>query len=152
IERKPVDVVAFVREVVERMAPSLTRHNCHVEVRGEPFVVKLDPTRIEQVLANLIGNATKYGEPAKEIRIVVAYDVDSVTITVTNFGEGLTADELARVFSRFFRTQQARIAGADGLGLGLYISHGIIEAHGGKMIARSTPHETTTLGFVLPVR
>ena len=101
------------------------------------------------MLANLLSNASKYGEPGTDIVVDVAERADAVEIAVTNRGAGLGPEERARLFTRFYR---ARPGGAErGLGLGLYISKGLVEAHGGRIWVESVPGATTSFHFTLPI-
>ena len=72
-------------------------------------------------------------------------------VSVTNLGEGIPPEELAKLFSRFHRSAQAVGQGIAGLGLGLYITKGLVEAHGGRIWVESVPKLTTTFHFVLPI-
>jgi signal transduction histidine kinase len=107
--------------------------------------------RLEQVLGNLLTNAVKYSDPNSEVRVDVAQNDQDVQVTVTNEGPGIAEDDLPLLFGRFYRTAAARRGGATGLGLGLFISRELIQAHGGRMWAESTPGQTTTFYFTLPI-
>lgn len=112
-------------------------------------VVEADPTRLEQVLTNLISNATKYSDPGTEIRVKVEVQKNEVHFLVTNRGPGIRREDLPRLFDRFFRTEHAR-GHAEGLGLGLVIVKGLVEAHGGRVWVTSEPGQETSFGFALP--
>lgn len=75
-----------------------------------------------------------------------------VEVAVINEGPGIPPEEQAVLFSRFARTREARASGTPGLGLGLYIAHGIVRAHGGRMWVESVPDRTTTFRFTVPRR
>jgi signal transduction histidine kinase len=113
--------------------------------------VLADSARIEQVLGNLLSNAVKYGDPDTEIMVEVRQQDDKTTVTVTNWGRGIPADEVAQIFTRFYRTRQAQAGRTEGLGLGLYITKGIVEAHHGQMSVESIPGQTTSFSFTLPL-
>ncbi|HEV2370443.1 MAG TPA: HAMP domain-containing sensor histidine kinase, partial [Acidimicrobiales bacterium] len=108
--------------------------------------VYADPDKIQQVLTNLVENACKYATPVG-LRIVGTFDDDYVTVAVTDKGEGIPPDELPRVFTRFFRRAETRPTGS---GLGLWISRGLVEAHGGRLEADSTSGQGSTFRFSLP--
>jgi signal transduction histidine kinase len=110
--------------------------------------VLVDPDKVEQVLTNLVENAAKYASPVG-MRLVGAVDDGSVAVAVHDKGEGIPADDLPRVFERFFRAGHNKPSGT---GLGLWISRGLVEAHGGRLTAASTPGEGSTFAFTLPVR
>jgi signal transduction histidine kinase len=150
VERFAVDVATFVREAVERAAPITEGHSVIVDVHENLEPVELDPGRIEQVLVNLLANASKYGSRSTDIRVEVADCREGVEISVSNHGHAIGPDEIDRLFSRFYRTRRAKERTAEGLGLGLYIARGIVEAHRGKIFARMEGEDTVTFGFVLP--
>ncbi len=114
--------------------------------------VYVDLSRFEQILGNLISNAAKYGERGTEIRIHIRQESDRVQISVSNKGPGISPEEIPRLFQRFTRTRTARRSFVQGVGLGLYITKGLVEAHGGKIWVESTPGETTTFYFTLPIQ
>jgi signal transduction histidine kinase len=147
IECQPVDLGTFIDAVVNELEAILPGHEVRVVVRAEE-VVWIDPDRVHQVIANLISNAVKYGSPDTEIRIEAIRRGDLVEVVVTNHGPGIPPDQLPLLFSRFVRAGGPR--GAPGLGLGLYIARGLIEAHGGWLWAESIPGETTSFHFTLP--
>jgi PAS domain S-box-containing protein len=151
LDRHPVDLLALVSTVVERTV-ALTRDR-HIRVRtiGRVPVTECDPDRIDQVLTNLLVNAVKYGERETPIGVTLDAAADEVIIGVANRGFGIAAEEMPSLFSRFHRTRIAQLSQTSGLGLGLYIARGIVEAHGGRIWAESIPGETTTFRFTLPI-
>jgi PAS domain S-box-containing protein len=150
LDRQPVDVVALVQSVQEGVAAVRKDRRVRIEVRGEVPRLEADSVRIEQILSNLLSNAVKYGDPVTEIRVEVTRRERYVEVAVTNQGAGIPADELSRLFSRFYRTSEARTGREGGLGLGLYICKGLVEAHGGQIWAESGSGETT-FRFTLPL-
>src|SRR5262249_36631611 len=102
-------------------------------------------------MGNLLTNAVKYGYPGRDVWVDLGRRGDEVEIAVTNEGAGIPAEELPLLFQRFHRTRQAAEHGIAGLGLGLYIAKGLVEAHGGRIWAESTPGRTTTFHSTLPV-
>jgi signal transduction histidine kinase len=146
------DLVALVRAVVERTAALTQGHPVRVDVAGEIPPLELDPERIEQILDNLLSNAAKYSYPTTEIVVEIERCGAAVEVSVTNQGDGIAPEELPRLFRRFYRTVEARAGQVAGVGLGLYITKGLVEAHGGRIWAESTPGQTTTFRFTLPTR
>jgi signal transduction histidine kinase len=110
-----------------------------------------DPDRVEQILGNLLSNAIKYGEPKKEILVRLDRHEDEIEVAVTNYGRGIPPEDLSRLFERFSRSKSTRGA-QPGLGLGLYIAKGLVEAHFGRIWVASVPQATTTFHFTLPIR
>lgn len=149
LRREMVDVSALSRELIERMVALEPQHAIRLETDG-PTVASVDPSRIEQVLGNLLSNAIKYGQPGSEIVVAVQGRRSEVEVSVTNRGAGIPANELPRLFTRFHRTGAARRSGVRGIGLGLYLCKGLVEAHGGTIGADSVPGETTMFRFTLP--
>jgi PAS domain S-box-containing protein len=149
LERKWTDPELLVRETVERLQePARARVKTHAS--GQATSVCIDAMRINQVLGNLLSNALKYGDPNTAIDVRLERGDSDIEIAVTNFGKGIEPDELPRLFDRFVRSKTTQGSGVSGLGLGLYISRGIVEAHGGRMWAESVPGETTTFHIALP--
>ncbi len=137
-----------IRSVIETTQPGAA--GFQVVVRGAAEVmVYADPDRLHQVLGNLVTNAIKYGTPGTDLEITIAGGPD-IEVTVTNRGPGITRDELPLLFERFARTPSARGGRTPGLGLGLFIARGIVEAHGGRMWAESVPGQTTSFHFTVP--
>lgn len=112
------------------------------------MLARYDHQRILQVLANLVGNAIKFTGPGGWIELVVEAAGEDVRFAVKDSGAGIDPDNLKVIFERFRRaTDEHR----SGLGLGLYISKCIIEAHGGRIWAESQPGAGSTFYFTLPV-
>jgi PAS domain S-box-containing protein len=150
IEAAEIDVAATAREVCDRMLDVTHGHAVRVRASGSSQVAWADPRRVEQVIANLVSNASKYGAAGTDIQVDVEGRDDKVEVTVTNQGRGIPPEELSGLFQRFMRSKTA--AGIAGIGLGLYICKGLVEAHGGRMWVESTPGETTSFHFTLPAR
>ena len=139
-----------VIEASEEIFNSIKSHELIME--GNPdIVVEADKFRIEQVLINLISNAIKYSPGSNRIILEVNQEGDSVKVSVTDFGIGIPKDNLQYVFHRYFRVEVTS-QNYSGMGLGLYISKGIIERHGGKMNVRSKEGEGSTFWFTLPLK
>jgi signal transduction histidine kinase len=140
-----------VRDFVDRTQTTTIDRSLRVDVTGVIPTLDLDPVRIEQVLSNLLVNAIKYGEPGTAIGVTIVGRDAEVEIAVTNQGPGIPAAEIPQLFTRFYRSPAAERGQEGGLGLGLYISKGIVEAHAGRLWAVSTLGETTQFFFTLPV-
>ena len=111
--------------------------------------VFVDGVQIQQVLVNLLDNAIKFSPPRSPIRITASLTGNSIEVGVSNSGEGVPPDELARIFERFYRVRSRESPSPPGLGLGLAICKGIIEAHGGSITAHSVQGVQTTVLFQL---
>ena len=150
IEPAEIDVAATAREVCDRMRNVTKDHPVRVQASGSSQAAWADPRRIEQVIGNLLSNAAKYSDAGTEIRVDVDGRDDEVEVTVMNRGRGIPPDEVPKLFQRFMRSKTSRAAGVAGIGLGLYICKGIVEAQRGRIWAQSTPGETTSFHFTVP--
>jgi len=146
LRRQMIDVAALGRSVVDKVRLSYPELECEVQVEPDVPQVYADPDKLEQVLTNLVENAAKYGDP-KGMTVTGRLGADVVAVSVSDRGEGIPADDLPRVFTKFFRRDHGRPTGT---GLGLWISRGLVEAHGGELTATSAPGAGTTFTFTLP--
>ncbi len=146
LRRQMVDLPALARSVVEKVGMAIPELDCTVAFPAGLPKVYADPDKVEQVLTNLVENAAKYGSP-RAMRVTAAVEEGSVAIAVSDTGEGIPADDLPRVFTKFFRRDHGRPTGT---GLGLWISQGLVEAHGGQLTATSTLGDGSTFRFTLP--
>lgn len=143
-----VDLCLVVQEVVEDSREQLSRSGSRLELRVEcPARGWWDRLRLEQVVANLLGNAIKFGQ-GKPLEIRVEPEPDTVRLVVRDQGIGFPREATARIFEKFERAVSERHYG--GLGLGLFITRQIVEAHGGTIFVESTPGEGSTFTVVLP--
>ncbi len=151
LEWKSTNPASLVSETLEHLAHLPGIERVRVSADANLASIRLDPMRIEQVLTNLVSNAIKYGEAQTDITIQVTAHEQEVEIAVTNQGRGIGPNELPRLFDRFMRAKAVRGSGVPGLGLGLYIAKGVVEAHGGRLWVESTPGKTTTFHVALPL-
>lgn len=150
LDRRACAPGEMLRDIVQRYASALGDHQVElVAPEGLPQV-HADSGRVEQIVANLLSNAVKYGAPGTPIEVRAEDRGEMVELTVKNYGAGITREGLATLFQRF-RRGQTRGARGHGLGVGLYICKGIVEAHGGKLWAESVADEWTAFHFTLPV-
>jgi two-component system phosphate regulon sensor histidine kinase PhoR len=110
--------------------------------------VEVDSQRLEQVLVNLIHNAVKFTHPGGEIVLSAEPVHGSVRFAVQDSGVGIPAEEVSRIFERFYRVDKSRTG--SGTGLGLSIAKHIVEAHKGKIWAESVEGEGSTFFFSIP--
>lgn len=149
--RGPARLEGLVHKAVARAGLLAPDRPFAVRASGEAPEVLVDPDRIAQVLDNLLNNAVKYGTPGSAIVVTVEPRADAVAVAVTNEGLGLDVESLPRLFERFQRAPDGRLAGVRGIGLGLYIARELVEAHGGQITVESTVEGETTFRFTLPV-
>jgi signal transduction histidine kinase len=151
IALQPVRLDALARDAVERQRAAAPDRPIVVQTDGDIPQVEADPVRLAQVLGNFLENAEKYADPGTDVRVEVRRDATEVRVLVSNRAPGIPAADLPKVFDRFYRSASARTSGQTGLGLGLYIAKGLIEAHGGRIWAESQPGASTTFQFALPL-
>ncbi|WP_437852557.1 AAA family ATPase [Sorangium sp. So ce363] len=143
-----VDLAAVVREVVTRLELNLARAGCAVSIHDEgPAVGFWDRSRLDQVVTNLLSNAIKFGA-SKPVEIHIGHDAGISRLVVKDHGIGIETAQTARIFERFARAVSTRHYG--GLGLGLYISRSIVQAHGGSIRVESQLGEGAAFTVELP--
>ena len=103
------------------------------------------------MLTNLLSNAIKYTPAGTTIRVRIAQEGDHALVCVVDQGPGLSPEEQARIFERYFRSDLARRSPSSGVGLGLYISRQLVERHGGTIWVESTPGAGATFCSRLPL-
>ena len=135
LNRSLFDLSHLVSDVVAKFQAQISTSHCSVEVHvAENIMVRYDRFRIEQVLSNLVSNAIKYGS-GKPIQISASCEGERIKIIVQDFGIGISENDRTRIFGRFERAASSSRIG--GLGLGLYITKQIVEAHGGQIFFES---------------
>ncbi|MGH2447803.1 MAG: sensor histidine kinase, partial [Chloroflexota bacterium] len=139
-----------VEDVVGRFRIVSPGHQIRLVWDGDRFSGSWDLDRLEQVLNNLLSNAIKYSPEGREVTVVVARQEESVRISVRDEGVGISAEDQEKLFQRFYR------AGGEGhqvkgLGLGLYVTRRIIEAHGGTIAVHSETGRGSEFVITLPV-
>ncbi len=161
LERVPVSPCDLACPAIERMQLQAERAglNLHMDCPDDLPAVRADPSRIQQVLVNMIHNAIKFTPPGGEITSSAAARQEAgqsadgkptqVVFAIRDTGAGIPADVLPRIFERFYKADRARSGG--GTGLGLSIARHIIQAHGGHIWVESTVGAGSTFYFTLPI-
>jgi signal transduction histidine kinase len=114
------------------------------------LTVRLDPDAARQVFTNLFDNALRHTPPGGEITLSARAQAGGVLLTISDTGSGISQEHLPRVFERFYRADPSRARAIGGTGLGLAIVRHLIESHGGRVWAESTPGQGTTIGMWVP--
>jgi signal transduction histidine kinase len=151
LEPKPVDtdLGTLMAELIERLEPE-EAERMQVEIpTGADLKGCWDRDLLDRVIANLVSNALKYSRSGQAVQARLASTVDAVELSVTDEGIGFSEDELPRLFSRYGRAGGAVASGVEGHGLGLYLSKGIVDAHGGRIWAESPGASLGTTVFVV---
>jgi hypothetical protein len=147
LRRQMILIPQVVRRVVERIRPLSSRHTIEADFPDEFPDVYADPDKVQQVLTNLIENAVKY-TPGGRVLVTGSFADSSIQVTVTDEGDGIPREHRHHVFAKFY----GRIGGSPtGTGLGLYISKGLVEAHGGRMWVDEAPGGGALFAFTLPL-
>jgi two-component system CheB/CheR fusion protein len=151
LEKQPVDVGGVVRDACTLLEAEAVRKNQSIELDIAKKLPKLiaDGGRLKQVVINLVSNSLKFGYPEGKITVRVFSDSSTVSVQVQDRGMGIAAEEQARLFEPYFRTEQDRQR-FPGLGLGLAVSKQIVEAHGGRISVESAPGVGSTFTAELP--
>ncbi len=156
---EPIESAQIVREAMARMLPLAQRHRVRLltDIQQGKTMAAADSKLIMRVLVNLIHNAIKFTPSGGKIVIGTALQKNQQRFFVQDTGIGIPAEDLPRVFERFFKTDRARSKadfigpGGGGTGLGLAIARQVVEAHGGRIMAESIVGEGSTFTFTLPV-
>jgi PAS domain S-box-containing protein len=152
IEPARFDLVALVREVVDEQRAAWPDRDLGVDAPSGALIVEADPDRIAQVIHNYLSNALKYAPHDHPITAHVETPAGWARVAVHDRGPGLTDEQRARVWERFYQVQGMVQQGSEiGLGLGLYISRHIVELHSGKVGVESRAGEGATFWFTLPL-
>lgn len=139
-----------VEEAIGHIADADSARRVRLESAESIPAVWADPDALERILGNLVENALKYSPPDREVTVSLSSNAGTVEFTVSDRGVGIPAEELPQLFKRYYRVASAG-GGQPGLGLGLYIAKGLVEAQGGKIWVESEIGVGTTFHFTLPI-
>jgi two-component system CheB/CheR fusion protein len=138
LQRQRVDLRQLVEEALETLRPRAEqRHRIELVLPEAPVLVDADPTRMLQVVENLLANAVKFSPEDQPIRVELRADGDEASILVADRGAGIPAEQLDRIFDLFVQGDQALARQEGGLGVGLTLAKGLVELHGGRIEAMS---------------
>jgi light-regulated signal transduction histidine kinase (bacteriophytochrome) len=142
-------LVDMLQDEFELLLPMAQNQRVDLHLDAVPAVnVRADPERIFQVLSNLVSNAIKFTPAGGNVALRARIEGSHAVIEVQDTGTGIAPEQLPRIFDRYW---QARHASTAGTGLGLYIAKGIVQAHGGTIMAASEVGQGTTMSFTLPL-
>jgi signal transduction histidine kinase len=139
LKKRRVALAEVVAAAIEMASPLFEkrRHNLRVEVPSHGLDVDVDPTRLAQIVANLLTNAARYTEPGGKVSLHARRVDQDVLLRVEDTGMGLAAEQIPHLFERFFQGSRPSDQAQGGLGLGLALVKGLIELHGGSVHAES---------------
>jgi signal transduction histidine kinase/DNA-binding response OmpR family regulator len=146
------EVRPVLAEAVENIRNLAAQKGVEIEIRVDDSVgvVDADPMRLGQVVTNLVGNAIKFSPENGRVEVFASGDTREVTVSVKDYGRGIATRDQNRLFQRFAQLDSSTTRKAGGTGLGLVISKGIIEQHGGAIWVESALNQGSTFSFSLP--
>ena len=153
LDLRPDDIRATVESAVEQAEPTAAKRGVRLELQlpDAPVRIRHDPPRVGQIVTNLVGNALKFTGRGGRVRVVVRPGADGAAqLEVSDTGAGIDADELPRIFERFFRGSRMHEARSTGSGLGLAIVKSIVDMHGGTIAVESQVGKGSTFVVTLP--
>ncbi len=154
LNRQPVDLGALITNVTGRLRRQFEDKGVALGVQLPPglLMAEADADRIAQVLINLIGNALQHTPEGGEVRITAVRQSDAISTTVADNGEGIPAEHLPHLFTRFYRVDKSRARASGGSGIGLTIARHLVEAHDGRIWVESAgPGQGSQFTFTLPI-
>jgi chemotaxis family two-component system sensor kinase Cph1 len=148
LEIRPVESRVLLEDAMTDAQPLAdAKHISLVLDLHDPPNIDADPHRISQVLSNLLSNAIKFTPEGGTVTLRAWPRDGALAVAIADTGHGIAPEDLTHVFDRFWRPQESK---GEGTGLGLYIARGIVEAHGGRVWAESSP-QGATFTFTLPL-
>ena len=150
LRRELVDLAPLIREVLNGFEAQAKEKDIRLNLlTSDVETVQADPSRLREVLTNLLSNALRYTPRGGEVKVGLMESTTggerTVTISVQDSGPGISSSDLPHVFDRFYKSSDS-----GGMGLGLSIARYLVEAHSGKIWAKSEPGEGTKISFTLP--
>jgi two-component system, OmpR family, sensor kinase len=150
MKRMRFDLSETARDCVELIRPLADERGVNIHCELPPLECSGDPEQIARVIANLLTNAIQYNKENGEVRVTTERQDGGVILTVSDTGQGITAEDLPHIFERFYRTDKSRSGASGHAGLGLAIAKAIVEAHGGVIEVSSQPETGSTFTVHLP--
>jgi signal transduction histidine kinase len=150
---EPVVVGDLISDALERLRPQAEERSIALTGSADPTLpaVPLDAHHISRVLTNLIENALRHTPAGGQVQVQARRDRAGLYVEVVDSGEGIAAADLPHIFDRFYRGEKSRSRESGGAGLGLSISKGIVEAHGGTIRAETLQPHGTRISVTLPI-
>ena len=149
LERHDVDLYSLASDVCEEFRRRTVMPSLTFAVRGSSTLAFADSSRVQQILTNLLDNATKHGASKGEVLVEVLADRNDAILRVSDQGEGIPPEDIERIFNRFYRVDRSRAV--PGAGLGLAIAKHLVALHGGTIRASNRPGGGATFEVRLPL-
>lgn len=147
---EPCHLDRVTAEAVELLKPLATEQDVKLHIELAPAQCRGDASQLAQAVTNLVSNAIYYNKPGGEVRVRVAADKDSVSLTVADTGVGISAEDLPHIFERFYRADKSRTRAQGRTGLGLAITEAIVKSHRGAITVTSEPGKGSAFTVRLP--
>jgi signal transduction histidine kinase len=153
IDRRRLDLVKITKQEIKSLQTTAESRGLQLALSTSVATIPVlaDEAKIRQVIMNFIDNALYYSRPDTIIDVALETNVNEVKLTVTDHGIGVPAKQQAKLFTKFFRADNARTQRPDGTGVGLYLAKMVIDGHDGKIIFSSREGQGSTFGFKLPL-
>jgi two-component system, NtrC family, sensor histidine kinase KinB len=148
LDRVPMDVATAVQQLLNELSGALPVERIRVEVNEALPPALADRAHLARILTNLLTNALKYSPEGSRVTVSAESRNGEVTVSVIDQGQGISPEEQAKLFQKYQRPKKSR---REGLGLGLYITRMLVEAHGGRIWVESQPGKGCAFSFTLPV-
>lgn len=149
LERESVDLKPFVFSLIHNSATIIPSNRLIIEIPDDLPHVSADPDRLERIFQNLLSNALKFSPPESEVIIQARREGNDLSVSVTDKGKGIAPEDCPQLFKRYFQVKGTK--SFRGVGLGLYISRLLVEAHGGHIWVESKIGKGSTFQFTLPI-
>ena len=149
--RQRLDLAVLLSEVIGLITPRAKANDIRVQCTLREAFIKADRSRLADAFSNLLKNAVEYNQPGGEVSVLVSQTPAAAEVTIRDTGIGISAEDLPRIFERFYRADRSRNRQAGGAGLGLAIVKQTIEQHGGTVTVTSTPGAGTEFVVRLPL-
>lgn len=147
---QPVDLKDYLTNLLSRTEPMIDYARIRLDLPADMPAVTADYNRLERIVINLLSNALKYSTPGTPVIVHAQHEDGMVRVSITDEGPGISPEDLPKLFQRYYRTPGAQTTG-EGIGLGLYITKLLVEAHGGRVWVESDVGQGSTFSFTLPV-
>lgn len=151
LRMEPVNLNLLIDEAVTQLNPLAERQQVSISTEQsiDLPLIQVDKNRIQQTIINLVHNAIKFNRPGGTVTISTKYNSNSVTVSVSDTGIGISKENLPHIFERFYKADKARTS--SGSGLGLAIAKHTVQAHGGDIWVQSEEGKGSTFSFSLPL-
>ncbi|MHB9025568.1 MAG: PAS domain-containing sensor histidine kinase [Armatimonadota bacterium] len=149
LNRQPVELAPYLQDFLERSRTSMETERVCLDIPPDLPAVSADYDRLERIFTNLLSNALKYSDPGTPVLVRARTEDEQVMVSVSDQGRGIHPEDIPHLFERFYRGHQKRTA--EGIGLGLYISRLLVEAHDGRIWVESELGKGSTFFFILPL-